>query len=69
MARTARLSVMVEPALKEELQELAVGMKMPLSSLLNLLLTVAVNSTGETFAAFGATIDGMMKADEEHDEG
>jgi len=57
---------MVEPALADELKGLAEGMGMTVSSLLNLLLTIAVNSTGETFAAFGATLESLRGADAEH---
>jgi len=67
MARTERLVVMVEPSLAAEIKRLADGMQMPVSGLLNLLLTIAVNSTGDTFAAFGATIDSLAAADAEHD--
>lgn len=67
MARSVRLNVMVEPALADQIKELAEGMNMSVSSLLNLLLTIAVSSTGQTFAQFGATLEGLMSADAEHD--
>lgn len=63
VARTTRLTVMVEPDLGAELKELADGMSMSVSSLLNLLLTIAVKSTGQTFASFGATLEELKGAD------
>lgn len=67
MARTERLTLLVEPELAAEIKRLADGMDMTVSSLLNLLLTIAVNSTGETFASFGATLESLKGADGEHD--
>lgn len=64
MARTERLVVMVEPSLSAEIKRLAEGMQMPVSGLLNLLLTIAVNSTGDTFQAFGNTIEALKGSDE-----
>lgn len=67
MARTERLTIMVEPEVKVEIQRLAKGMNMPASTLLNLLLTIALNSSGQTFEAFGATLESLTAADAEHD--
>jgi len=67
MARTARLTIYVEPALKEELEDMARKMNTPTSTFLDMLLSIALNASGNTFAAFGNTREGLKAADDEHD--
>jgi hypothetical protein len=68
MARSERLSVMVEPETARQLKVLADGTGMTVSTFVNVLLTQAIGMVGSTFATMGQTMEGLQAADKEHDE-
>lgn len=66
--RSERIAIMVEPSMKAELQALADGIRMPLSTFVHTILQIGLRSAGDTFTMVGNTLEGIIAADKEHDE-
>jgi len=58
---------MVDPTMEAELQGMATALGIPLSTFVYTILQIGLSASGNTFAAFGNTIEGLKAVDDEHD--